>query len=92
MLTIKRTSCFKDDLKRCIKRHYPIEELEYVVDTLAAESQLDEKYHDHPLSGNWAGYRECHIRPDWLLIYGIDDNKLILSLTRTGTHAELFNM
>lgn len=73
-----------------IKRGYRMELLESVVDTLASGEALDEKYRDHPLSGNYAGCRECHITPDWLLIYEIDGTKLLLYLTRTGTHSDLF--
>ena len=61
-----------------------------VVDTLVAEKVLDEQYHDHSLSGNYEGFRECHIEPDWLLVYKIDKNELILYLFRTGTHSDLF--
>ena len=61
-----------------------------VVDMLAAGNELPEKYRDHSLSGNFAGCRECHITPDWLLIYEISNEELILYLTRTGTHSDLF--
>ena len=61
-----------------------------VVDMLAAGNELPEKYRDHSLSGNFAGCRECHITPDWLLIYEIANEELILYLTRTGTHSDLF--
>lgn len=62
-----------------------------VVDILAAETPLDPKYLDHPLSGDYTGHRECHIQPDWLLIYKISGQELLLTLTRTGTHSELFD-
>ena len=63
---------------------------EYVVNELANERQLAEKYRDHPLSGNYIGFRECHLAPDWLLIYERRDNVLVLMLYRLGTHSELF--
>ena len=90
MLTIHRTSSFKADLKRCIRRHYPMAELEAVVDTLAAEEKLDPRYKDHALTGDYADFRECHIRSDWLLVYAVDEGNLILTLTRTGTHHDIF--
>ena len=90
MYTIKRTGQFKKDLKTAIRRGYNSKLMEEVVDCLAAGEILDEKYRDHGLSGNWAGYRECHILPDWLLIYQYDNADLILYLTRTGTHSDLF--
>lgn len=90
MYTIKRTGQFKKDLKTAIRRGYNLKLMEEVVDCLAAGKILDEKYRDHGLSGNWAGYRECHILPDWLLIYQYDNADLILYLTRTGTHSDLF--
>ena len=64
--------------------------LEKVIDTLLEENPLDEKYRDHALVGNYVGFRECHIRPDWLLIYKIEKERLVLTLTRTGSHSELF--
>lgn len=63
---------------------------EYVVNELANEHQLAEKYRDHPLNGNYIGFRECHLAPDWLLIYVIDKGQLVLTLSRTGTHSDLF--
>lgn len=84
------TSLFKKDLKTAKKRGYDLSLLNYVVDTLAAGLPLAEKYKDHSLIGNYKGCRECHITPDWLLIYEISNNELILYLTRTGTHSDLF--
>lgn len=63
--------------------------LETVVELLLDGQTLPEKYKDHQLTGNWKGYRECHIEPDWLLVYKIYESKLILSLVRTGTHSDL---
>jgi len=84
------TSMFKKDLKLAKKRGYDLSLLNIVVDTLAQGQPLAEKYKDHSLIGNYKGCRECHITPDWLLIYEISDNELILYLTRTGTHSDLF--
>lgn len=87
---IVQSGAFKKDLKTAIKRGYNIDLLGVVVDTLAAGKPLPAKYKDHGLSGNYKGCRECHITPDWLLIYEISDGELILYLTRTGTHSDLF--
>ena len=84
------TSMFKKDLKSAKKRGYDLSLLNSVVDTLATGQPLAEKYKDHILIGNYKGCRECHITPDWLLIYEISENELILYLTRTGTHSDLF--
>lgn len=81
---------FKKDIKLAKKRHYDMSQLKAVVDMLADGKVLPEKYRDHQLSGNYAGYRECHILPDWLLVYKIVDDKLMLVLARTGTHSDLF--
>lgn len=90
MLTIKYERTFKKDFKRVVKRGYHIPLMETVIDMLANEIPLPPKYKDHPLSGNYADCRECHITPDWLLVYKIDNDELILALTRTGTHSDLF--
>lgn len=87
---IVQTSKFKKDLKRAIKRGYNIDLLGEVIDTLASGEKLAEEYQDHNLSGDYKGCRECHITPDWLLIYELCDGELILYLTRTGTHSDLF--
>lgn len=73
-----------------MKRNVNRENFEFVVNELINERPLDEKYRDYNLEGNWKGFRECHINPDWLLIYQIDNNDLILTLARTGTHSDLF--
>lgn len=85
---IQRTSLFKKDYKRVKKRGYNVDLLKEVISKLAEGEELPPKNKDHSLSGDWEGYRECHIQPDWLLIYRIIENKLILSLTRTGTHSD----
>ncbi len=87
---IQQTALFKKDLTRIRKRGYDLSLIGHVVDTLAAGDSLPPKYKDHSLSGEYHGCRECHITPDWLLIYKINDNKLILYLTRTGTHSDVF--
>ncbi len=86
---IERTTRFKRDYKLIIKRNYDIKLLEEVVVILAKGDSLPEKYKDHALKGEYKGLRECHILPDWLLVYEIDDDKLYLYLTRTGTHSDL---
>jgi len=87
---IKRSTAFKQEVKKVRKRGYDMTLLDYVVDILAMGKQLPPSYKDHALIGNWKGYRECHVAPDWLLIYKIEDNVLILTLQRTGTHSDLF--
>ncbi len=90
MLTIKYHTAFKKDYKRICKRGYNPELLAEVIEMLAAEEVLPAKYKDHQLIGNYKHCRECHITPDWLLIYEINKSELILYLTRTGTHSDLF--
>ncbi len=91
MLDINYGSKFKKDYKRVVKRpgHKP-ELIADVIRKLAAEETLPAKNRDHALTGNYAGFRECHILPDWLLIYKIEANTLTLVLTRTGSHSDLF--
>ena len=81
---------FKKDLKLIKKQGKDVTELNKVINSLAAGETLPEKYRDHLLSGNWRNHRECHIAPDWLLIYKIDNNVLVLTLARTGSHSDLF--
>ena len=83
--TVKYTTSFKKDYKRAIKRGLKIELLEEVVAMLAMGEPLPDKNRDHDRSGDWAGHRECHILPDWLLVYRIEDDVLVLTLARTGT-------
>ena len=87
---IKPSGQFRKDLKLAARRGYNIELLATVIDLLANGETLPGKYKDHSLIGDYADCRECHITPDWLLIYKIDGNELILYLTRTGTHSDLF--
>ena len=91
-LDIVWTSRFKKDYKLAMKRGLSIELLDNIIRTLAAGKPLPEQNRDHPLSGNWRGHRECHIQPDWLLIYKIDRGALVLALARTGSHADLLDM
>ena len=90
MLTIRYSGRFKRDYKAVKKRGYDTRLLEGVLDILSAEQPLPPKYRDHALQGYYIGHRECHITPDWLLIYKVKDKELILELTRTGTHSDLF--
>lgn len=91
MLTIKFQAAFRRDYKRIVRRGYDVRLLENVVQLLAEEKPLPEKNRDHALSGDYIGCRECHITPDWLLIYEISHCELTLCLTRTGTHSDLFD-
>ena len=90
MLRIVSSNRFKKDLKQAIRRGYNIELLTDVVTKLASGISLEAKYKDHELLGDYKGLRECHITPDWLLIYEIIDDELVLYLSRTGTHSDLF--
>lgn len=89
-LDIVWTNQFKKDYKTAMKRSLNINLLDEVITKLAHCEQLPEKCKDHALSGNWIGHRECHIQPDWLLIYRVENDLLVLTLTRTGTHSDLF--
>lgn len=84
------TTQFKKDYKLALKRHMNIDLLDDIIRALSRGETLPEKNKDHALSGNWEGHRECHILSDWLLIYRIEDDLLILTLSRTGTHSDLF--
>ena len=90
MLKIVRSNRFMKDLNLALKRCYDLNELSKVVNLLANRKTLPIKYKDHALSGDYSNFRECHIKPDWLLIYHIDDEELELFLLRTGTHSDLF--
>lgn len=90
MLTLVRTTQFIKDYKLIKKRGYDLSKLAEVIDCLLAERPLDQKYLDHELTGQYKGFKECHIEPDWLLIYTTNNRELILTVTRTGTHSDLF--
>ena len=87
---VKPTTQFKKDFRLAMKRSMKIELLEEVIAMLAMGETLPDKHKDHALTGNWVGHRECHILPDWLLIYRIEDEVLVLTLARTGMHSDLF--
>ena len=87
---VRATTAYAKDYKKAIKRHLPITKLQTVVAKLANGEPLPPANRDHALTGTWANHRECHITPDWLLIYQIKESVLVLELTRTGTHADLF--
>ena|SRR3990167_8519966 len=89
-LLLKRSTQFKRDLKKAIKQRKDLNLLESIVGLLQDKQSLPEKYCDHTLGGNWNGYRERHLKPDWLLIYKIVEEELLLYLMRIGSHAELF--
>ncbi len=91
MLEIVLSNQFKKDLKLAAKRGYKLELLEEAVDKIASNVKLEDKYRDHALTGNYVGFRECHIQSDWLLVYRIENTELILFLSRTGSHSDLFN-
>lgn len=92
MLQIVLSNQFKKDLRLIAKRGYNLSLLQQVVDDLAMGKELDGKFRDHALAGEYASFRECHIKPDWLLIYRIDNGELELFLMRTGTHSDLFGL
>ena len=89
MLTIKYQSAFKKDYKRIKRRGYDTRLLEKVMGLLAEGQTLPPEYRDHALTGDYSGCRECHIAPDWLLVYELVERDLILYLMRTGTHSDL---
>ncbi len=90
MLSLNASTAYKKDLKLCQKRGYNLSLLNAAINTLLIPAPLPPKNKDHALKGNYSGRRECHITPDWLLIYRVDENELYLD--RTGTHADLFGM
>jgi len=90
MLDIRRSTQFKKDLKKIIKQGKNLDSLREIVSLLQELKPLPEKNNDHSLIGDWKGYRECHINPDWLLIYKLEQGLNLLRLMRTGSHAELF--
>ena len=88
---VKATSQFKKDYKLAMKRGLKISLLDEVIALLSRGEELPEKYRDHALIGNWLGHRECHILPGWLLIYRIENDVLVLTLSRTGSHSDLLD-
>ncbi|MDQ3250023.1 MAG: type II toxin-antitoxin system YafQ family toxin [Chloroflexota bacterium] len=87
-LTLRQSTQFPRDVKRILRQGADLSRLEALIETLIAQKSIDERYRDRALIGNWKGCRECHLQPDWLLIYQIAGNEL--QLVRTGSHAELF--
>ena len=92
MYKVKFTHAFKKSYKLMKKRGLDVSLLDEVVDTLRQGKNLAEKYRDHELSGDYKGFRECHIKPDWLLVYLIENDILTLTLVDTGSHADLFDL
>jgi len=90
MLSPIYSTQFKKDYKRCQKRNYRMQNLIAVMSDLEAEKPLAKKHKEHPLQGNYANCLECHVEPDWLLIYQIDKEQNDLYFVRTGTHSDLF--
>lgn len=91
MLQLQITAKFRKDYKRIKKRGLDISLLQDVLNKLCAKKTSDAKYKDHALTGPYVGFRECHIQPDWLLIYAVNEDRLILVASRTGSYADLFN-
>lgn len=89
--TVAHTAQFKKDYKRAVKRGLDVARLKETVTLLAQGEPLADKFRDHGLTGRWAAFRECHIQPDWLLIYRLEEGLLVLTLARTGSHADLFD-
>ena len=89
-LEIVPSGQFRKDLRLAQKRGFDLDKLKKVIDALAGGAVLEAKYRDHALTGDYIGFRECHIQPDWLLIYKVDGERLFLFLTRTGSHSDLF--
>ena len=90
MFTVKFTNAFKKSYRLMEKRGFDVTLLDEVVELLRQGRPLDEKYRDHLLKGEFSGFHECHIKPDWLLIYLIEENIVTLTLVNTGSHADLF--
>ncbi|MDD2972881.1 MAG: type II toxin-antitoxin system YafQ family toxin [Lachnospiraceae bacterium] len=88
--TVKYTTTFKKDYKLAKRRGLKIELLQEVVACLSQGEPLPDRNKDHALTGDWVGHRECHILPDWLLVYRMENDVLVLTLARTGTHTDLF--
>ena len=92
MLDIIQTTQFKRDYKRLVKQGKDMDLLKPIITTLQEQKPLDKKYRDHPLHSNWAGFRECHIEGDWILIYKTNESALTLILSRTGSHRDTLNI
>ncbi|GHV86821.1 addiction module toxin, RelE/StbE family [Spirochaetia bacterium] len=90
MLILRAATQYRKDYKLAKRRGLDMSLLETVIQTLLDEKPLDPKHKDHPLIGNYSGFRECHITGDWLLVYTVDKGQLILTTARTGTHSDIF--
>ncbi len=90
MLIIRTTGQFEKDFKKAKKRGKDMEKIKTVMRKLAKEETLEEKYREHKLTGDYKGHRECHIEPDWLLIYKLDNKNESITFERTGSHSDLF--
>ena len=91
MYKVKFTTAYKRSYKLMHKRGLDLSQLDKIVDELRKGNTLDEKYKDHALQGKFIGFRECHIKPDWLLVYKLDNDILVLTLVNTGSHSDLFS-
>ncbi|MBR3569461.1 MAG: type II toxin-antitoxin system YafQ family toxin [Oscillibacter sp.] len=92
MLELVQTSQFKRDYKRLVKQGRDMSLLKSVVEALQKQAPLGAKYLDHPLVSNWKGFRECHVASDWILVYRVSSKELTLTLSRTGSHSEVFGL
>jgi len=90
MKPLRFAGAFRRDLKRVTRRRYRLDDLDVIVTALREGEHLAPSARDHPLKGEWRGYRECHVAPDWLLVYKVTDEEVLLA--RTGTHADLFDL
>lgn len=90
MYFLEETTQFRRDMKRCLKQKKDLSVLKTITVRLLNGEKLAAKYRDHPLSGDWKHYRECHLAPDWLLIYHVNTTEKIVTYTRIGSHSELF--
>ena len=87
-MTVTQTNQFKKDAKRQIKRGKDLQKIQNAIECIISDEPLPVRYRDHALTGNWNGWRDCHLEPDWLLIYKVTSEEIILG--RTGTHSDLF--
>ena len=92
MLALIQTSKFKQDYKRMVKQGRNLSLLKDVIEVLQRREPLNVRHLDHPLTGNWRGFRECHVENDWILVYRVHNKELLLTLSRTGSHSEVFGL
>jgi mRNA interferase YafQ len=90
VLALRTTTAFERDLRRVGRQGKDLDKLQTIVDRLQAQEPLPARCHPHPLRGNWAGFWDCHVEPDWVLLYKVTDEALVL--VRTGSHAALFGL